>query len=73
MKSSLSIFPVLGKEFFNKIFVFTKKALCLHPHLGNFNSKQSAYRKNFYFSLKSSLNPKFVFIYPITIKNRRSL
>ena len=55
------------KDFLTKKLFFQKKQYVYTP-INEFltDSKQHAYRRNFYFPLKSSLDPIFVFIYPIT-------
>lgn len=67
MKAVLPVFPFPGKYFLVEMLFIQKKHYVYSP-IGNFLTKlkQYAYRQNFYFSLKSSLNPIFVFIYPIT-------
>lgn len=67
MKSTLPLFPSLGKEFLRKVLFIQKKHYVYTPiAIILTNLKQFAYCRNFYFALKSSLNPIFVFIYPIT-------
>ena len=67
MKTILSIFPFPGKKILMKWLFFQKKQYVYSPiNKLLTHSKQHAYRRNFYFSLKSSLDPIFVFIYPIT-------
>jgi hypothetical protein len=55
------------KKILTKTLFFQKKQYVYSPiNLFLTRSKQQAYRRNFYFSLKSSLDPIFVFTYPIT-------